>query len=320
MPPDFDSISLINIKYESLQTEAGLLWQSFNGFKRKGGIPAMAQRLKGKVAVITGGGDGLGRGIALEMVAAGASIVVNDINHGDANKVVGEIKKAGGAAVANYDSVATMQGGANIIKTAVASFGRVDILVNCAGNFKAVSTVDTTEDVWDSIIAVHLKGHFACSQAAVKEMLKQKSGRIINISSRSATFGAASLPYSAAKAGILGITSMMSVELKDKGITVNVVLPSAHTKLFSGGPPNIGDNMPVAKDRDPGYVAPLVAYLATDEARNITGRYFYSSGGDICIYAHPFQLPGESHLLLRKMGRWTLDDLDQVMLPLIGEG
>jgi NAD(P)-dependent dehydrogenase (short-subunit alcohol dehydrogenase family) len=281
----------------------------------------MTPTLKGKVAVVTGGGDGLGRGIALEMAAAGASIVINDINKDNANGVVSEIKKSGGAAAANFDNVATMQGGAKIIDTAVSTFGRVDIVVNCAGNFKAVSTVDTTEEVWDSIIAVHLKGHFAVTQPAVKQMIKQKSGRIINISSRAAIFGAASLPYSAAKAGILGITSMMSEDLRDKGITVNVILPSAHTKLFSSGAPNVGDNIPAAKDaqRGPDYVAPLVAFLATNEAAKINGCYFYASGGDICIYAHPFKLHGESHVLLRKDGKWTLDELNQTLIPMIGK-
>ncbi|MFH1647529.1 MAG: SDR family NAD(P)-dependent oxidoreductase [Chloroflexota bacterium] len=285
----------------------------------------MAQRLKGKSAVVTGSGDGIGRGVALALAAEGAGVVINDIGRdaggkSAADKVVAEIKKAGGAAVANYDSVATMQGGENIVKTAVSNFGRIDILVNCAGNFKAVTTVEVTEDIWDSIIAVHLKGHFSCSKAAVKEMLKQKSGRIINISSRAAAFGAASLPYSAAKAGILGMTSMLSAELKQHGITVNVILPSAETKLFSGPAPNIGDNMPIAPDRGPEFVAPLIAYLATDEAGNITGRYFYASGGDICIYGHPFKLPGEAHMLVRKTGKWTLDELGGIIPRLLGVG
>ncbi|HJX12402.1 MAG TPA: SDR family NAD(P)-dependent oxidoreductase [Dehalococcoidales bacterium] len=285
----------------------------------------MAQRLKGKSAVVTGSGDGIGRGVALALAAEGAGVVINDIGRdasgkSAADRVAAEIKKAGGAAVASYDSVATMQGGENIIKTAVSNFGRIDILVNCAGNFKAVTTVEVTEDIWDSIIAVHLKGHFSCSKAAVKEMIKQKSGRIINISSRAAAFGAASLPYSAAKAGILGMTSMLSAELKQHGITVNVILPSAETKLFAGPAPNIGDNMPIAPDRGPEFIAPLIAYLATDKAGNITGRYFYASGGDICIYGHPFKLPGEAHMLVRKTGKWTLDELDAVIPRLLGAG
>jgi NAD(P)-dependent dehydrogenase (short-subunit alcohol dehydrogenase family) len=278
----------------------------------------MAQRLKGKSAVVTGGGDGIGRGVALAMAEEGAGIVVNDIARDAADKVVDEIKKAGGAAVACYESVATMQGGENIVNTAVKSFGHIDILVNCAGNFKALPTVEVTEDVWDSIIAVHLKGHFSCSKAAVREMIKQKSGRIVNISSRAAAFGAASLPYSAAKAGILGMTSMLSAELMQYGITANVILPSAETKLFSGPAPNIGDNMPIAPERGPEFAAPLITYLATDKAKNITGRYFYVSGGDICIYGHHFKLPGEAHILIQKAGKWTLDELDRVLPRLLG--
>ena len=278
----------------------------------------MTQRLKDKSAVVTGGGDGIGKEIALAMAAQGAKVVINDIDKSAADKVAEEIKNAGGTSVANYDSVATMPGGENIIKTATDNFGRIDILVNCAGNFKALSTVDVTEDIWDSIIAVHLKGHFSCSKAAIIEMLKQKHGRIINISSRAAVFGPASLPYSAAKAGILGMTSMLSEELKDQGITVNVLLPSAHTKLFSGPAPNVGDNMPIAPDRGPDYVAPIIAYLATDEAKDITGRYIYASGGDICIYAHPFQLPGGSHMFTRKIGKWTVDELSEIVPRLLG--
>lgn len=278
----------------------------------------MVQRLKDKSAVVTGGGDGIGKAVALALAAEGARVVINDIDKTAADGVVDEIKKAGGNAVANYDSVATMSGGENIIKTATSNFGRIDILVNCAGNFKALPTVEVTEEIWDSIITVHMKGHFSCSQAAIREMLKQKHGRIINISSRAAAFGPASLPYSAAKAGILGMTSMLSSELKDQGITVNCILPSAHTKLFSGGVPNIGDNMPVMLDRDPDYVAPIIAYLATDEAGGINGRYIYASGGDICIYAHPFQLPGESHMFIRKMGKWTVEELSEVIPRLLG--
>ena len=284
----------------------------------KGEMFLMTQRLKDRSAVVTGSGDGIGKDVALALAEEGAKVVVNDINKDNADKVVEEIKKAGGTAVANNDSVATMEGGENIIKTATANFGRIDILVNCAGNFKALPTVEVTEEIWDSIITVHMKGHFSCSQAAIKEMLKQKHGRIINISSRAAAFGPASLPYSAAKAGILGMTSMLSAEQKDNGITVNCILPSAHTQLFPWGVPNVGDNMPVMLDRGPDYVAPVIAYLATDEAGCINGKYIYSSGGDICIYAHPFQLPGESHMFIRKMGKWTIDELGEVIPKLLG--
>ena len=280
----------------------------------------MTQRLRNKSAVVTGGGDGIGREAARALAAEGAKVVVNDIAREAADKVVREISAAGGSAVASYDSVATVAGGENIIKTATGNFGRIDILVNCAGNFKAVKTAEITENDWDSIMAVHLKGTFCCVKAAIKEMIKQKSGRIINISSRSAALGAASLPYSAAKAGILGFTSMLSAEQKGNGITVNAVLPSAETKLFPGPAPSIGDNMPISRERGPEYVAPLITFLATDEARGITGRYIYISGGYICVYARALILPGDSHLLLRKPGKWTLEELGEALIPVIGQG
>jgi NAD(P)-dependent dehydrogenase (short-subunit alcohol dehydrogenase family) len=283
----------------------------------------MAQRLQGKSAVVTGGGDGIGREVALALAAEGAKIVVNDIGRDPegknaADKVVAQITQAKGTAVANYDSVATMAGGENIIKAAISNFGRVDILINCAGNFKAVRTVDITEDDWDSIMAVHLKGHFSCTRAAIPEMIKQKSGRIINISSRSAAFGTASLAYGTAKAGILGFTSMLSAEQKENGITVNAILPSAETKLFPGPGLKLGDNMPIAPERGPEFVAPVIAYLATDEARSITGRYIYASGGYICIYARSLQLPGDAHILINKTGKWTIDELGAVLPSVMG--
>ena len=283
----------------------------------------MVQKLKGKSAVVTGGGDGIGRAVALALAVEGANVVVNDIGrdtdgNSAAEKVVEEMKATNGRAVANCDSVASMQGGENIIKTATGNFGSIDILVNCAGNFKQVSTMDITEDDWDSIMAVHLKGHFSCVKAAIPEMIKQKSGRIINISSRAATFGAASLAYNTAKAGILGFTSMLAEEQKENGITVNAILPSAQTKLFSGPAPSIGDNMPISSERGPEFVAPVIAFLATDEARNINGKYIYVSGEYICVYARPLQLPGGAHMLIGKTGKWTIDELSQALIPLIG--
>jgi len=284
----------------------------------------MTQRLQGKSAVVTGGGDGIGRAVALALAAEGAKVVVNDIGVGVdgkkvADNVVEEINGAGGQAVANYDSVATIAGGENIVKTATSNFGRINILVNCAGNFKTVKTVDITEDDWDSIMSVHLKGHFSCVKAAVPEMIKQKSGRIINISSRAAALGAASLAYNTAKAGILGFTSMLAAEQKENGITVNAVLPSAETKLFPGPAPSIGDNMPISSERGPEYVAPLIVFLATDEARSITGRYIYISGGYVCVYARSLVLPGDAHMLLRKPGKWTIEELGEALLPIIGQ-
>jgi 3-oxoacyl-[acyl-carrier protein] reductase len=280
----------------------------------------MAKRLNGKSAVVTGGGAGLGRAVALALVAEGAGVVISDINKQNADGVVAEIKQAGGEAVASYDNVASMEGGQNIVKTAVDRFGRIDILVTCAGNFKLQKTLEITEADWDSIMTVHTKGHFACAKAALPEMIKQKTGRIVSISSRAATFGTASLAYNTAKAGVIGFALALSEEFGAQGITSNVILPSADTQLFPGPRRPIGDNMPMSQDLSPDCIAPVIAYLATDEAKDVNGQLLYVSGGDICIYARPLQLPGQAHILLRKPGRWTVDELCQVIPPVLGGG
>ncbi|GAI58520.1 unnamed protein product, partial [marine sediment metagenome] len=207
--------------------------------------------------------------VALALASEGAKVVVNDIGRDPdgtrgADKVVEEITKANGAAVANYDSVATMSGGKSVIKTAISNFGRIDILVNCAGNFWPARSTEMTEDEWDSIIDVHLKGHFSCTKAAALEMIQQKSGRIINFSSRAAFFHISNLAYASAKAGIMGFSAMLSKELKEYGITVNTILPSAITGLFPGEKFPMGDNVPVIPKPDPDFVAPIVVYLTTD--------------------------------------------------------
>jgi NAD(P)-dependent dehydrogenase (short-subunit alcohol dehydrogenase family) len=277
----------------------------------------MTDKLKGKVAVITGGGGGIGREVALAMSVEGASVVINDISQELADEAVEDIKKAGGKAAANYDSVVTMAGGESIIKTATSNFGRIDILVNCAGFLIGAPAVEIKEKDWDDIIAVHLKGHFACTQPAIKEMIKQKSGRIINISSR-ASFRFSwceldSLPMATAKAGVAGFTALLSAELKQYGITVNAILPSAITKKYPKKLPTFGGAETASAD----FVAPIIVYLATDEAKNITGQYFYASGGDICIFPRPLQLDG-SNKFIRKMGKWTVDELNSIIPPLLG--
>ena len=252
----------------------------------------MAEKLMGKAAVVTGAGSGgIGRAVALALAVEGAKVVVNDIGRDIADKVVQDIVKAGGTAVANYDSVSTMQGGENIIKTATGNFGRIDILVNCAANLVRAPIDKMTETQWDSIMNVHLKGHFSCARAAALEMKKQKGGRIINFSSRAAAGAPEHTAYAAAKAGILGFTSALAADLNEYGVTVNAILPSADTKLFPGPrPQGLRSSYPLPISIEPDYIAPIVVYLATDEARGITGRYFYASGGDICIYPKHFDL------------------------------
>lgn len=281
----------------------------------------MAKKLKGMSAVVTGSGSGIGREVARALVTEGAGVVINDLGKtpdGDslADRTADEINKSGGTAVANYDSVSTMAGGENIIKTATKNFGRVDILVNCAGFCRNAPSAKVSEKDWDETIAVHLKGHFACTQSAIREMLKQQSGRIINFSSRAGFLtsygGLGSLPYATAKAGIVGFTMLLAAELKQYGITVNGILPSALTAGFPENRPRFGGG----EMTGPEFVPPIIVYLATPEAKNITGRFFYACAGDIIILSTPMQLSGPNKFI-RKSGMWTVDELSQVIPPLV---
>ena len=276
--------------------------------------------LRGKSAVVTGGGGGIGKEVALALAGEGASVVVNDISRDSegrslADEVVNEIIKAEGTAIANNDSVATMKGGENIIKTATRKYGRIDILINCAGNFRVAPIFEMSEEDWDSIITDHLKGHFNCIRAAAIEMRQQKSGRIINISSRAAFSFIPGNPcagYTTAKAGILGLTTTLSQELKEYNITVNAILPSAITPLFPHPRLKFGGG----KTEGPEYITPIIVYLALDKAANITGQFLYVSGGDIIILDQPIKFPGP-HKFIRKIGKWTLNELSEVIPPLL---
>jgi NAD(P)-dependent dehydrogenase (short-subunit alcohol dehydrogenase family) len=285
----------------------------------------MVDKLVGKVAVVTGAGSeiGIGKEVAKAMAAEGAKVVVNDIvkdpdGSMGADRVVKEIKDTKGTAAANYDSVASMEGGASIIKAAIDNFGRIDILVNTAGNFIVNPTMDMSEAQWDAIIDVHLKGLFACTQAAVREMIKQKSsGRIVNITSVAAFAPGigpgAAIAYATAKAGVLGFTKMLAEEMREHKITVNAISPGADTKLF---PP--GDGV-FRIGHGPEFVAPVIVYLATDEAESITAQIIFSSSGNICILPSPMMMPmpGAQHII-EKQGKWTIEELIQQIPPMVG--
>jgi NAD(P)-dependent dehydrogenase (short-subunit alcohol dehydrogenase family) len=284
----------------------------------------MALNLNGKVAVVTGSGNvGIGRALVTTLALQGVKVVVNDIAKSPqggylADGVVKSIRDQGGTAVANYDSVASMAGGENIINTAVNNFGKIDILVNCAGNFIFARSFEMTEAQWDSLISVHLKGTFACTKAALPHMIKQKSGRIINFSSQASAFTGGSGGYSAAKAGIMGYTLSLSEDLKEFGITANAIFPNALTSLFpqTDRSMGLGDNMPVPAVLGPEYVVPLITYLVSDEAQRITGKLLYSGGGDLCIYARPLLMPGP-HQFIHKDGKWTPEEIGRVFSTLI---
>ncbi|MBN2239517.1 MAG: SDR family oxidoreductase [Dehalococcoidales bacterium] len=293
----------------------------------------MAQKLEGKVAVVTGGGStsGIGRSVSKLMAAEGAKVVVADIfkdpdGSWGADRVVKEITDEGGTAVASTDGITTLEAGEKTINTAISNFGRIDILVNCAGNNSMVPISEMTDKDWDSVIDVHLKGHFSCIRAAAMHMMEQGSGSIITFSSRGAfPFPIPGMPlppvtskrvgnpaYTAAKAGILGMTASFCAQLGPYGITINAIMPSANTNLFPGEHPR-GADLPHSASLDPDYLAPMVVYLCTDEAKEINGQFIYASGGDFCIYKRPL----EPHTFTRKIGKWTIDELNEVVPKLI---
>ncbi len=287
----------------------------------------MGDRLKGKVAVVTGAGRGVGRGVALALAEEGTKVVVNDlggaVNGGGASQtpadeVVAEIKKRGGQAVANYDSVATVEGGNNIIKTAVDSFGRIDILVNNAGILRDRMIFNMAPEEWDAVIKVHLYGVFNCTKPAANLMRQQRSGRIINMTSTSGLIGlSGQANYGAAKAGIAGFTRVCARDLGKYGITVNAVAPGASTRMTLSEEVLAGRKIRAARGvanaaveelMDPDDVAPIVVFLATDAAANINGYVFGARGGRIDLHANPVPIKS-----IFKNGRWTLDELLRIM-------
>ena len=246
--------------------------------------------LDGKVIIVTGAGGGLGREHALALAKEGAAIVVNDLGGARdgtgsgsamADAVVEEIKAAGGEAVANCDDVSTVQGGQNILKAGVDAFDKVDGVVNNAGILRDKSFANTTEEMWDIVVKVHLKGTY-CVTHAVFNHLKQRNegGVIINTSSTSGldgNFGQSN--YGAAKAGIAGMSRCLAIEGKKYSIRVFILAPVALTRMT--------DDLPIFQDEKmkttmvPGLVSPLVVYLASDLAKEHTGKTFFVGGGRI---------------------------------------
>jgi NAD(P)-dependent dehydrogenase (short-subunit alcohol dehydrogenase family) len=290
----------------------------------------MADLLKDRNAVVTGAGRGIGRGIAIALAAEGANVVVNDpgatadgtgFDKSPADEVVEAIRSQGGTAVPNYDTVATGEGGENIIKTCVDNFGRIDILVNNAGILRDRMIFNMTEEEWDAVIAVHLKGHFACTKPAAVLMRQQRYGRIVNFSSISGLRGnTGQANYGAAKAGVAGFTRVLARDLGRYGVTCNCIAPAATTRMTATVPTaaaavraQIGVAQPRLAtgglaERTPEHIAPMVVYLCTDHAWNINGQIFHVSGGTISLAAAEMPVHG-----ITKRGKWTLQELAQVV-------
>jgi NAD(P)-dependent dehydrogenase (short-subunit alcohol dehydrogenase family) len=273
--------------------------------------------LQGRVAIVTGAGRGLGREHALELARHGAKVVVNDLgtsNEGEgvsdqpAHEVARAIRELGGEAVVNGADVADFAAAGEMVQRAIDTFGGLDILVNNAGFVRDRMLVNTSEDEWDAVVRVHLKGHFApLRHAAAYWRAEAKAGRprtarVINTTSGAGLQGSIGQgTYSAAKAGIAGLTLVAAAEMGRYGVTVNAIAPSARTRMTEGP---FAEKMAAPSEgfdvMHPGNVSPVVAWLASDEAADVTGRVIEVEGGRICVEN------GWSHGPVHDIGeRWT---------------
>ncbi|RZQ63121.1 SDR family oxidoreductase [Amycolatopsis suaedae] len=287
--------------------------------------------MSGRVVVVTGAGRGLGRAHALAFAARGARVVVNDIgtgldgsgrSTGPAADVVAEIEAAGGQAVANGDDVADWAGARNLVDTAVREFGGLDVLVNNAGFLRDRMLVNLSEQEWDDVVRVHLKGHFApLRHAAAYWRAEHKAGRpraarVINTSSGAGLLGSVGQGnYSAAKAGIAGLTVVAAAELARYGVTVNAIAPAARTRMTEAtfaetmSAPGAGFDAMA-----PENVSPLVVWLGGEESAGVTGRVFEVDGGRVSLAR------GWRHGPVRDKGaRWEPEELGPVVAELLAE-
>ena len=279
-------------------------------------------RLDGRVAIVTGAGRGIGRAIALHMAGEGARVLVNDLGGGVdgsgaggvAGEVAEEIRKAGGEAAVNGDSVATVAGGRAIFEAALGAFGQVDVLVNNAGILRDRTLYNMEEEDWDAVIAVHLRGHYCCTRPFVRYIRESKRTgcRIVNFSSVSGLYGNfGQSNYGAAKAGIAGFSRVVALEVAKHGATCNTISPGAATRMTI--------DLMKARGRDPEQarsgpeeIAPVVTWLASPEAQHVTGQIFHVARGLVGIMQQPAVIRS-----FQSSELWSLDELDRVMPTLL---
>ena len=288
--------------------------------------------LDGRVAIITGAGRGIGREHALLFAAEGAKVVVNDLGgavdgSGDdrtpAQQVVDEIKEMGGEAVANADNITDWEGGQRLINTAVEAFGDLHVLVNNAGILRDRVLVNMTEEEWDSVINVHLKGHFVPTRWAAAYWREQsKAGKEVkaNIVNTSSTSGLLGNPgqtnYGAAKAGIGAFTVICAQELARYGVRSNAIAPAARTRMTEATP-GLGDIVKAPEDAskfdvwNPANISPLVAYLST-EGCEAQGKVFFVQGGTVKLFQGWTMTEG-----IEKNDRWSVAELESEMKKLV---
>jgi NAD(P)-dependent dehydrogenase (short-subunit alcohol dehydrogenase family) len=279
---------------------------------------SMGGMLKDRVAVITGAGNGLGCAEAIAMADQGAKVVVNDLGTShdglgssseDADRVVDTIKKAGGEAVANYDSVASEDGAKNIIKTALDHYGRLDILVNNAGIIRNEVVWDIKTEDWDAMVKTHLYGTFFCTRSATVIMKEQGYGRIVCTSSHIGFGFLGQAAYSCVKEGIVGFARTVARDMGQFGVTCNTIRPLAAWRGMEG----IDNLMDEYRPED---VAAFVTYLVSDEADNVNGCIFEVFKNRVAIFTEPQPL----EQVLWKEDRWTPEELAKVMPETLTRG
>jgi NAD(P)-dependent dehydrogenase (short-subunit alcohol dehydrogenase family) len=293
--------------------------------------------LEGRVAIITGAARGIGREHALLLASEGAAVVVNDLGSADANgstsdvsaaeTTASEIRDLGGVAVANTDNVASWEGGRRLVEQAVKTFGRLDVLVNNAGILRDRFLVNMSEEEWDAVIHVHLKGHFVPLRFAAEYWRDEsKAGREVaaSVINTTSTSGLHSTPgqvnYGAAKSGIATMTEIAAKELQRYGVRVNAIAPAARTRLTMSTPGLAERVAPPADDSfdewDPANISPLVALLAGEKCA-ITGKTFFVQGGKVAVY-QSWTIANS----VTRSSRWTIVELDEALadMPEVHDG
>jgi|TARA_B100000686_G_scaffold93470_1_gene99891 NAD(P)-dependent dehydrogenase (short-subunit alcohol dehydrogenase family) len=306
----------------------------------------MGTRLEGKVAVVTGAGRGIGRGIARLLAEEGASVVVNDkgsevdgsgSSQEPANSVVEEIKSSGGEATANYNDTSTMEGGEGLIQNAIDSYKKLDILVNAAGSIKDRMIYQMSPQDFDSIVRNNSKSAFTTTKFAAILFRQQRGGRIVNLTSDAGLGDVGRSNYAAASEAIVGLTRTTAKDLGKYGVTANAISPMAETRMFPGSVEEkravpsssptrdqragIGPSPEITNWSGNGYpdhpdnVAPLAVYLCTNASPNINGYVLGVRGGSLYVYSNP-----DIEKVVNKWGNFTMEEMDVLFPKMIGTG
>ena len=295
----------------------------------------MANYLDGKVAIVTGSGRGIGAGVAKALAGEGAKVIVNDIgaaldgeglSNTPAEQVVDEIKSFGGEAVPDYTDISTMEGGESVVQTAVDTYGQLDIVVTVAGILRDRMIFNMTEEEWDDVVRVHLKGTFTVCKHAAILYRQQRSGRIVTFASESGLFGNTGQGnYAAAKSGIAGFTKVAAKDLGRYGVTANSICPRANTRMTQSVPdaarqlradrPQDREETPQELAMHPDDIGPFVAYLSSDQAASINGQTFLVYDGVITKLSLPRRIR-----TIFKQGRWTTEELLEMVPQNLTQG